>query len=239
MLALAIDTATSATSVAVVSDDGRVRSHMQVVDARRHVETLSPLIREVLQDAGVEMTALDIVACGVGPGPFTGLRVGIATALAIGEGLDIPVVGVCSLDVVARMAVRDHGVPVTVLTRARRAEFCWAEYDERGLRSAGPLIKNEVDLAIDGLAVGDSGPVRHVMHPSAADLADLVLERLAAGERIPATVVLPEEDAGQSGTASARILQERARRGLLLLPPVPIYLRRPDAVVPASVMGGA
>lgn len=239
MRILAIDTATAATSVAVVDAVGSLRCEAQVVDARRHAEVIAPLIRDVLADAALDASALDLVACGVGPGPFTGLRVGIATAIAIAEGRGIPVVGACSLDVIARRAVRDHPGPVNVLTRARRAELCWAAYDENAQRLAGPLIRSENDLDIHGTAVGDAGPIDVVMYPQAADLAELVAERLAAGEPLPASVALPEEDATATGAATADLLLERAHRGLVLLPPLPVYLRRPDAVVPAALRGGA
>jgi len=236
---LAIDTATAASSVAVVDSGGAVRCEAQVIDARQHAEAIAPLIRGVLADAGIDASALDLVACGVGPGPFTGLRVGIATGIAIAEGRGIPVVGACSLDVIARRAVRDRFAPVTVLTRARRAELCWAAYDEHAQRIAGPLIRSEHALDVDGYVVGDAGPVDVVMYPQAADLADLVAERLVGGEPLPDMVDLPEEGARDSGAATADILFDRARRGLVLLPARPLYLRRPDAVVPASMGGGA
>ena len=227
MRVLALDTATAATTVAVVGD--AVRVERSVVDGRRHAEAIAPLISEALSEAGSDDIAL--VACGVGPGPFTGLRVGIATALAFGAARDIPVVGVCSLDVMARAAIRDVPGPVTVLTRARRAELCWATYDGHGMRTAGPLIRRE-PVEVDGRCVGDAGPVQSVSYPRAGDLADLVLERMAAGEGIPGDVDLPEDEAAASGAATAQILEARVRAGLVLLPPRPVYLRRPDAAAP-------
>lgn len=239
MLTLAIDTATAATTVAVVSSDGAIRCEAESIDARGHAEVMSPLISTVLKEAAVSAANLDLVCCGVGPGPFTGLRVGIATAIAIGQARDLPVVGACSLDVIARRAARDAAVPVTVLTRARRAELCWASYDDAGHRIAGPLIRSERDLTVSGRAVGDAGPLDAVMYPRASDLADLVLERLAAGEGVPTSLALPEDASGEPGTSGAAILEARARRGLLLLPPAPIYLRRPDAAVSATLGGSA
>ena len=219
-----MDTATAATTVAVVGPG--VREERTVVDGRRHAETIAPLLHEVLDGR------IDLVACGVGPGPFTGLRVGIATALAFGAARGVPVIGVCSLDVIARAAVRKRAEPVTVLTRARRAELCWASYDAAGIRTAGPMIHRE-PLEIDGLCVGDA--VGTLMYPAAIDLADLVLDRLAEGEELPTDLDLPEEDAAASGASVAEILGARLAGGSHLLPPRPIYLRRPDAVVPAQV----
>lgn len=232
MRILALDTATAATSVAVVGEGLAVERH--VVEGRRHAESIAPLITEALDVAGVGPGDLDLVACGVGPGPFTGLRVGVATAVAMAAGCGIPAVGVCSLDVIARSALRETPVPLTVLTRARRAEVCWATYDASGLRIAGPLIRRE-PLEVVGRCVGDAGPVDSVAYPRAVDLADLVLERLAAGERIPTDLVLPEDDSSASGAPTAELLEARVRAGLVLLPPQPIYLRRPDAVAPVLV----
>ena len=231
MLVLAIDTSTAATSVAVVGDG--VRAERSLIDGRRHAEEVGPLLAQALAEAGVGAADITQVACGVGPGPFTGLRVGIATALAFGAARDIPVVGVCSLDVIARAAVRDAAEPVTVLTRARRSELCWATYDALGLRVGGPLVRRE-PFEVSGRCVGDAGPVSAVMYPRAADLADLVLERRDLGEALPEEVELPEDDAASTGVSTADVLEARVRAGLVLLPPRPIYLRRPDAVVPTS-----
>ena len=234
MRVLAIDTATAATSVAVVGPGVAVQR--DVIDARRHAEAIAPLVAEAFAEAGVSAQQIDLVACGVGPGPFTGLRVGIATALGFATARGIPVVGACSLDVIARAATANAAVPVTVLTRARRAELCWATYDERGTRTAGPLIRRE-PIEIEGRCVGDAGPIGELAYPGAAVLASLVLERLAVGELLPTELDLPEEDAAESGAATGEVLEQRVRAGLILLPPRPIYLRRPDAVPPT--LGGA
>ena len=234
MRVLAIDTATAATSVAVLQDDRAVQH--DVIDARRHAEAIAPLISATLAEAGIAAAGIDLVACGVGPGPFTGLRVGIATALGFATARGLPVVGVCSLDVIARAAIADLPAPITVLTRARRAELCWATYDGVGARTAGPLIRRE-PVEVEGRCVGDAGPISEVVYPSAAVLAALVLERLEAGEPMPSGLDLPEDAATDSGAPTAQVLAERVRAGLMLLPPRPIYLRRPDAVPPK--LGGA
>lgn len=241
MIVLALDTATARTSVAVVGMlDGReVSAQVDHVDARRHAEVLPRLIRTALDQAAIGIDRVDIVACGVGPGPFTGLRVGVATALAIGAGRSIPVVGLCSLDVIADEATRTLREPVTVLTRARRGEVAWATYDTDGNRIDGPVIRKEDGLRVDGHCVGDAGPVDVVGYPSAAVLAGIVLGRLAAGEGIPELVEYPEDPAEGSGASTARVLSARLLEDRVLLPPVPIYLRRPDAVVPMALRGDA
>ena len=87
---------------------------------------------------------------GTGPGPFTGLRVGMVTAAALGDALEIPVHGVCSLDAIAAEAVPDTGAlggPLLVATDARRREVYWAAYDEAGARTTGPHVETPAALA--------------------------------------------------------------------------------------------
>ena len=79
---LALDTATALTTVAVVSTPGEVLAEASHLDARRHAEALPRLVREALDVSGVAPGDLDLIAVGVGPGPFTGLRVGVAFARA-------------------------------------------------------------------------------------------------------------------------------------------------------------
>jgi tRNA threonylcarbamoyladenosine biosynthesis protein TsaB len=202
---LALDTATPAVTVAVADGD-RVLAERTTVDARRHGELLAPAVAAVLRDAGVGRTAVDRVAVGVGPGPFTGLRVGLVTARMLGAVLGVPVVGVCTLDVLALMAV-DDGVtgPFRVVTDALRREVHWATYD--GTRRVdGPHVDRPADVAWDGLAVG-AGAATYGDH--------------FPGARGP---LLP------TAAATCRWVA----RGLPLLEPEPLYLRRPDAVEPAA-----
>ena len=120
---LALDTATAAVTVAL-HDGERVVASATRVDPMRHGELLAPLITEVLSEAGVVRQDLTAVVVGVGPGPFTGLRVGLVTARTLGAVLEIPVYGVCTLDVLAIEAVDAGAVsgPVRVAADARRKE---------------------------------------------------------------------------------------------------------------------
>ena len=104
MLLLAIDTATAATTAAV-HDGERVLAESTTLDARRHGELLMPSVIAVLGQAGVSRADLTAVVAGTGPGPYTGLRVGLVTARVLGAALGIPVHGVCTLDAIARAAV--------------------------------------------------------------------------------------------------------------------------------------
>ena len=129
MIALVLDTSTPAVTAGLVDlDDLRVLAEAVEVDARRHGELLALNLREVLKAGDPS-----VVVVGVGPGPFTGLRVGIVTAAAFAEARGLPVSGVCSLDGMA--------APLTgVVTDARRKEVYWAAYDEAGLRADGPNV---------------------------------------------------------------------------------------------------
>jgi tRNA threonylcarbamoyl adenosine modification protein YeaZ len=147
---LSIDTS-AGTSVAVVDREGGILSEHGESDTRRHAEVIGILIQRALAGAGVAVTDLSGVAVGMGPGPFTGLRVGIAAARAFALGIGRPVVPVVSHDGVAFGQVE----PVLVVTDARRREVYWSAYsgtDAAGLpiRDAGPglaspaLLESEV-----------------------------------------------------------------------------------------------
>jgi tRNA threonylcarbamoyladenosine biosynthesis protein TsaB len=203
---LAFDTATPAVTVALY-DGERVVAERTTVDAMRHGELLAPAISALLDDVGIVRQDLTAIAVGVGPGPFTGLRVGLMTARTLAAVLEIPVYGVCTLDVVAAEAV-DAGTvqgPFHVATDARRKEVYWASYDPDGTRLDGPEVVRPATVATDGAVVGRGA----VLYPE--DFPD--------GR-------LPENP---SAAALARVVaEERAE----LYDPEPMYLRRPDTAAP-------
>ncbi|MEU9358710.1 tRNA (adenosine(37)-N6)-threonylcarbamoyltransferase complex dimerization subunit type 1 TsaB [Streptomyces sp. NPDC048301] len=208
-----MDTATPAVTVAL-HDGSSVLAETGQVDARRHGELLLPAVHRVLSEAGTTLDAVTDVVVGVGPGPYTGLRVGLVTAATFGSALSVPVHGVCTLDGLAHAAGRDglEG-PFVVATDARRKEVYWARYEDPRTREGEPSVDRPADIAerLAGLPVVGAGALlypeafpdaRGPEHVSAGVLAGLAAERLAAG------------------TA--------------LLPPQPLYLRRPDAQVPKN-----
>ncbi|MER6102522.1 tRNA (adenosine(37)-N6)-threonylcarbamoyltransferase complex dimerization subunit type 1 TsaB [Streptomyces sp. NPDC001832] len=213
MLLLAVDTATPAVTVAL-HDGTSVVAESGQVDARRHGELLLPAVDQVLAEAGAGLDAVTDVVVGVGPGPYTGLRVGLATAATFGSALSVPVHGLCTLDGLAYAAGQDglEG-PFAVATDARRKEVYWARYVDSRTRATEPAVDRPADIAeqLAGLPVVGAGAVlypevfpdaRGPEHVSAGALAALAAERLAAGAE--------------------------------LLPPQPLYLRRPDAQVPKN-----
>ena len=123
----------------------------------KHGEQLAPLIEQALAQAGIVRQDLTAIAVGVGPGPFTGLRVGLVTARTLGVRARIPVYGVCSLDVLAVEAV-DTGVvdgDFVVATDARRKEVYLASYDADGRRLDGPLVDKPAALRPTCRVVGE------------------------------------------------------------------------------------
>lgn len=204
MLLLAFDTSTPAVTVALY-DGTAVVAERTVVDGRRHGELLAPGIAHVLAAGGASASDLTAIAVGVGPGPFTGLRVGLMTARALSEALSIPVSGVCSLDILA--AAVSSAEPFVVATDARRKEVYWATYGPDGVRIKGPSVDRPVDVEWRGAAYGAGA----LMYPDAfTDSRD---------PELPLAGVLAQLVA--SGTA-------------IVLPPDPLYLRRPDAVEPPA-----
>lgn len=131
---LAIDTS-AGTSVAVV-DAGRVLAEADEAGTRRHAEAIGTLLRAALADAGIEPRDVTGVVAGMGPGPFTGLRVGIAAARAFAFGIGVPVHPVVSHDAIAR----GREERILVVTDARRREVAWSLYDPGVVRLAGPEL---------------------------------------------------------------------------------------------------
>jgi len=206
---LAFDTATPYVTVAL-HDGEDVVAERRSEQRMRHGEQLAPMIEQVLADAGVVRQDLTAIAVGIGPGPFTGLRVGLVTARTLAFVLEIPVYGVCSLDVVALEAAlgRDPvGTDFGVATDARRKEVYLASYDDQGRRLDGPEVVRPADAATDRPVAGE-GPV---LYPDAFPRGH--------------TPVVPT-----GGWLARAVAEELAE----LHDPEPMYLRRPDAIAPGA-----
>lgn len=223
MIILAIDTATADLIVGVAECDaeaGPSKTSINVlaelvVSTRAHAEHLVPSAAGVLSRAGMSFEKLDAVVVGCGPGPFTGLRVGMASASAFGQALNIPVHGVVTHDAAALLA---GGSRVLVVTDARRREVYSALYEKRQ-RVAGPEVCAPADLqsVFDGLS---QAPLDVLSVP--AHLADQVQQSLS----VPVGEVRYIAPRTKGLIAAADLSRSPA-------PLVPHYLRRPDAQAPA------
>jgi tRNA threonylcarbamoyladenosine biosynthesis protein TsaB len=206
---LALDTATPAVTAGVVelTADGIVERSVRVAhDARKHAELLMPGIVAACDEAGVALADLDAVVTGVGPGPFTGLRVGMVTAAALGDALGIPVHGVCSLD-----AIADGLGALVVVTDARRREVYWAAYAEDGRRTHGPHV--------------DAPAVLRERMPGV---------RAAAGGSAGVTGLPVVGPAAPTPAGLVAVAASALRDGVVPGPLEPLYLRRPDAREPGA-----
>ncbi|WP_053718463.1 tRNA (adenosine(37)-N6)-threonylcarbamoyltransferase complex dimerization subunit type 1 TsaB [Saccharothrix sp. NRRL B-16348] len=221
MLVLALDTATPAVTAGVVEltpgAPPRLLAQRVTVNAKAHGELLTPHLQAALAEAGHRLSDLDAIVCGSGPGPFTGLRVGLVTAAALGQALNRPVYPVPTPDAVALDAAT--GKPLLVATDARRKEVYWAAYDAAGRRTDGPHVDRPADL------VAKLPAVRPAVVEAAGEGAELYADVIGlpvVAARYPSPVSLV--------AVAAEELLAGARPAAL----TPLYLRRPDAVEPVG-----
>jgi tRNA threonylcarbamoyl adenosine modification protein YeaZ len=211
-----LDSATPAitAAVAAVDEDGSVKvlAERVTVDARAHGELLAPEMHAALEEVGLSPRELSAVVAGVGPGPFTGLRVGLVTAEALSDSLGIPSYGVCTLDAIG-LAVAEHG-KVLVATDARRREVYWGFYD-KGMRVDGPSVCKPADLVLPDDIVAAAGDGARLY----GEVFGLPL--------VPAALYPP---GGELAALAASRVRDRAPSEKL----TPLYLRRPDAVEPGA-----
>lgn len=231
MLVLSVDTSTPHVTAGVCrlepagpGDGPRIETLATRVtdDARAHAELLTPHILECLSIAGITPTELDAVVVGVGPGPFTGLRVGMATAAAFADAIGVPVHGVCSLDAVAaRARAAGEEGDVVVVTDARRREAYHARYNGEGVRTSGPTVGPAAEIDVTGArVVGEPGKIAEIPAVGGG----------AVGDDDEAGAFTSPDPAGLVAVAAADLLA-----GTDPAPLVPLYLRRPDAVPPKPV----
>jgi tRNA threonylcarbamoyladenosine biosynthesis protein TsaB len=220
VIVLGLDTATSATVVGVLGADGvvhEVRDDPPPGARPAHAERLLGAGEEALAAAGVEWDAVSRLAVGVGPGSFTGLRIGIATARGLAQARRIPVTGVSTLEALARGAEADHA-PILAVLDARRGEVFVAGWQ------AGTPVLAPAALALEALAEGVRAmPVAPLAVGDGAVRFRGSLE--AAGAQVP-----PDED-GVHRLRAEQVCRLGAEgrptdRDALL----PDYLREPDAV---------
>jgi len=226
---LALDTSTASITVCVYDeDDDVVLAARDGLGPMKHGELLAPAIADSLAEAGLARQDLTAIVVGVGPGPYTGLRVGVVTARTLGYALDIPVYGVCSLDALARAAVAEGlSEPFVVTTDARRKELFWASYDESGARLDGPFVARPVDLPADVLANPGADP-------DGPDGSTGSTGRPVVGAGPTLYPTLFARPRGPRDPVAADLARLVAAEAAELVDPEPVYLRRPDAVAPGK-----
>ena len=214
MLILAIDTSTTAITVALHGDE--IAATATVLDARGHTEHVAPLVERCLATAARFPADVTDVVVGTGPGPFTGLRVGIVTGLVFAHARGIPVHGVCSLDALAFDVAAQRGEgEFVVATDARRKEVYWARYAASAgtaRRLTDPAVALPADLpeGVRALPTAGRGPLLFPdLFPAPVEIHDVQARSLAlvAAQRLHDGVAMPVE---------------------------PLYLRRPDALTTAE-----
>ena len=222
MLTLGIETATERVSVAIGGHEG-VIGLFEITKGRRHAETLVPAIEFTLRQADIELDEIGVVAVDVGPGLFTGMRVGLASGKAIAQALRIPMIGISSLDLLAFRSRHTERVVVPVID-ARKGEVFTAMYRQvpgGTQRIADPTVGSVDDLVADLMArnqdvlcVGDG----------ARRYRDEILEGYhceIGGDEFPSAAPLVQ-------LAHAQALREDWVQPNEI---EPMYLRQPDAVI--------
>jgi len=206
VLVLGLDTSTPSVSVALVDTGRGVLAERTVLDGRRHGEVLAVGIRAVLSESGWRASDLEAIVVGLGPGPFTGLRVGIVTAASLADALGVSAYGVCSLD---GLYVDGPGA-LAAVTDARRREVYWTVYDGGGARTDGP----------------------HVTKPDVAAAAMAGCRVVGAGALLYREAFAGLDVRDQPTAPAVEQLVRRVDFGRGPEPLVPLYLRRPDATEP-------
>ena len=225
---IALDTVAGASSVAIFSDGKNVCNFRKVLD-RGHAEVLIPMMKEAISSVSFEFLHLDLIAVTVGPGSFTGIRVGLATARSLSAATKVPVIGVTSFEAVASSITEKEwaGIPVLIALETRRDDLYLQMFSEARARLGEPK------------AVGGSDIVSYVSHQLglqtnilvAGDGAERAVSEIgASSERFRCR--LAASLAGPDAIQVAEIAQERHLSGYPCLPAEPFYLRAPHVQEP-------
>ncbi|NKB45935.1 MAG: tRNA (adenosine(37)-N6)-threonylcarbamoyltransferase complex dimerization subunit type 1 TsaB [Alphaproteobacteria bacterium] len=212
MRVLAFDTTTSACSVAICVD-GKTAGSFHEPMIHGQAEALVPAIEKTMTEAGITYADLDRIAVTVGPGSFTGVRVGLATARGIGVATGQPVIGVLTTEVIAAETHNEPDQSTAVAIDARRAEVYLQCFAPDGSASGAPLCLLPKDAATvlnsqSWILVGDGAARVHPHAKSSVVLGDVTVANAAILAQLAASRPLPES------------------------PPGPVYVRPPDAIVP-------
>ena len=234
MRLLGFDTATTACSAALWAE-GEVTAHRRIEAGGRHAETLVPMLREVAAEGGTTLSAVDRLAVTVGPGSFTGIRIGLATARGLALALKRPLIGLSTLEVLAAgVPAGEREGPVLAALDAGRGRL-YAQLFDRSLRALCPPQALAAE-ALPGLVVaaGNGSPLVVVgtgQEVALAALAPGIEARPASGSPTPDARVLVR-------CAAARAEAEAEAEGGVAAPVRPLYLREAGARPKARTTGG-
>jgi tRNA threonylcarbamoyladenosine biosynthesis protein TsaB len=231
---LAIETAVERVGVAV-GDNSGVRASAMLTSDRRHAESLAPMIEFVLSQASVRVDEIDHIAVDIGPGLFTGMRVGIATAQTMAWALDVPLVPVSSLDALA-FGFGASEDPVAVALDARRGEVYWALYRESDGTGEPTVLKSPAVTAPSDAAIeiADRGEMIACIGTGFVRYRD-EFDAVPHATFAPATDSMPRAE-DVLGLAVLRVARDRVVAADAL---EPMYLRAPDAEINWQTRGGA
>lgn len=223
---VAIDTSSALTVLGTGTPAGPGTS-VSAEGARRHAEAIDVLFADYVAS---QRAAIEAIAVGIGPAPYSGLRVGISFAVGLGRSLNVPVLGVCSLDARAWQVLDDLSMSedqeFLVTSDARRGEVYWAGYriggDGSVVRTAGPAVGTADSLPehLRVFADVDVDPAR-----MACEVARLLDQGLVAID--PRPVLVPHGDGAENAELPAGPL----------FTPTPLYLRQPDVTLSGGVGG--
>ena len=224
VLILGIETATAQVSVAIGGHEG-VLGSFEVCRGRRHAETLTPAIEFVCAQADVDLDEIGLIAVDIGPGLFTGMRVGLAAAKAIAQARRLPMIGISSLDLLA-FPLRHSSRPIVAIIDARKSEVFWSAYrpvpggvqriTEPAVGPIDDVIAELVANRLDPVLVGD-GALRHREQLAGAVVGEVADQFLAHPSAAPLVQL-----------AHARALREEWVNPWEVQP---LYLRAPDAQI--------
>ena len=222
MKCLAFDTAAGACSAAILADDTIVAARSDTM-TRGHTEALIPMLQEVVAEAGLTFEKLDLVGVTVGPGAFTGIRIGLATARGLALAADVPVAGVTTLEALAATAKEEFPAAGRVVAAidTKRRDYYVQEFANENAAGSTPVVLDIVGLG--DLLIAGNRDDKAVLISDAPD--DFLADPLGQSgvRRAAATTV----DAG----TLARLVVSRWHAGSAL-PPDPVYLRPPEAKLP-------
>ncbi|WP_435299435.1 tRNA (adenosine(37)-N6)-threonylcarbamoyltransferase complex dimerization subunit type 1 TsaB [Timonella sp. A28] len=229
MTVLSVDTS-AAVSASLLDDQGNELATQTVREQRRHAEQLAPLIEQLMRETGTSSTDITTVVGGTGPAPFTGLRVGLVTARTFAFGVGKEALGVSSLDALAAQAAAEHelqaGDKVLVVADARRREVYYALYEVGAATAYGAI-------AVQALEGPEVSSATELVERGLAEHAIVVGEGAALYRDAFTGYDVRESPAIPSATVLAQLALARQADGQEL-PTTPLYLRRPDAQVPAA-----